>query len=168
MRDSLRKLNLHYPQREPEFKYFKRLFRMLYCLAKFYYCLAKLYFHEVIQYLSRNHPKLFLIFGNILTFVLSNKDKMDSIIHQATPTNENQAELTPLTQPNDGPTGKSGQGRSGRNSGGFLRSLLCCFTGGSESTTEPVLPQDPIDKPQDENLPPEPEPCPEPPIVRLI
>ena len=93
---------------------------------------------------------------------------MDSIIHQASPTNENQAELTPLTQPNDGSPGKSGQGRSSRSGGGFLRSLLCCFTGGAEPIAEPVLPQDPIGQPQDERPPTEPEPCPQQPIVRLI
>ena len=93
---------------------------------------------------------------------------MDSIIHQASPTNENQAELTPLTQPNDGSPGKSGQGRSSRSGGGFLRSLLCCFTGGAEPIAEPVLPQDPIGQPQDERPPTEPEPCPQQPIVRVI
>jgi len=93
---------------------------------------------------------------------------MDSIIHQASPTNENQAELTPLTQPNDGSPGKSGQGRSSRSGGGFLRSLLCCFTGGAEPIAEPVLPQDPIGQPQDERPPTEPEPCPQQPIVRPV
>ena len=161
MRKSLRKLNFQIPQREPKSNCLRRFCRALYYLAK-------LYFHEIIQFLGRTHPKLLVIFDQILTFFLSNKNKMDSIIHQAAPTNENQAELTPLTQPNDGPTGKSGQGRPGRSSGGFLRSLLCCFTGGAEPITEPVLPQDPIDQPQDEKLPAEPEPCLEPPIVRSV
>ena len=101
-----------------------------------------------------------------LNFFPSNKIIMDSIIHQASPTNENQAELTPLTQPNDGSPGKSGQGRSSRSGGGFLRSLLCCFTGGAEPIAEPVLPQDSIDQPQDQRPPTEPEPCPQQPIVR--
>jgi len=93
---------------------------------------------------------------------------MDSIIHQASPTNQNQAELTPLTEPNDGPKGKSGDGRPGRNRGGFLRSVFCCFTGGAESITEPVLQRDPIAISHDEKLPAEPEPSPEQPIVRPV
>ena len=142
------------------FRGFRRTF---YCWAKFCYFLAKLYFDDIISFLRRTRPELFEILLQILTFIPSNKAKMDSIIHQASPTNQNQAELTPLTQPNDGPTGKSGQGRPGRNRGGFLRSLLCCFTGGSahEPITEPVLPQDPIaiSQPQeDEKVPTEAEP----------
>ena len=140
---------------------FQGFSRTIFSLAKFCYYLAKLYFHDITSYLRRTRPELFEILVQILTFIPSNKVKMDSIIHQASPTNQNQAELTPLTQPNDGPTGKSGQGRPGRNRGGFLRSLLCCFTGGSaEPITEPVLPQDPIpiSQPQDEKVPTDPEP----------
>lgn len=140
---------------------FQGFSRNICSLAKFFYYLAKLYFHDITSYLRRTRPELFEILVQILTFIPSNKVKMDSIIHQASPTNQNQAELTPLTQPNDGPTGKSGQGRPGRNRGGFLRSLLCCFTGGSaEPITEPVLPQDPIpiSQPQDEKIPTDPEP----------
>ena len=165
MRDSLGNSSFQWPHREPISNNFRRPIRFcqtLFFWAKFYYFLTKLYFHDIISFLRRTRPELFEFFVQILTFLPSNKVKMDSIIHQASPTNQNQAELTPLTQPNDGPTGKSGQGRPGRNRGGFLRSLLCCFTGGAEPITEPVLPQDPIaiSQPQDdEKGPTEAEPC---------
>lgn len=91
---------------------------------------------------------------------------MDSIIHQASPnTSENQAELTPLTQNND----SSKSHRPNRGSGGFLRSLLCCFTGGSDPTHDPLPTHDPIDPVSDGPVRPNPEPeIPQQPIVKPV